>query len=102
MSYSLRDLMQLLIREHGEAVHLHPGEAPVLEINRVLHRVEGPSLGHADTEALLQTVAKEDDLLEFRSSRMVCFYHRLDDATLWAVEQRRTTNDVPTWEAIAP
>ena len=85
MPYSLSDLMQLLLAERGEAVHLHPEEAPVLEISRVLHRVEGPALAPAYPEALLQSVASNEDLLEFKSLRMVCFYHHFDDTAAFQV-----------------
>jgi Tfp pilus assembly pilus retraction ATPase PilT len=77
--------MQLLVTERGEAVHLHEGEAPVLEIKRVLHRVEGPRLAAGDTERLLQSIASEDDLEEFKSGGTVSFYHRLQESAAFQI-----------------
>jgi Tfp pilus assembly pilus retraction ATPase PilT len=85
MSYSFADLMELLISERGEAVHLHPGEAPVPEINRVLHRIEGPPVAAEEPEALLRTVASEDDLCEFKTERMVCFYYHFGETAVFQV-----------------
>ena len=57
MAYSLSDLTQLIIAERGEAIHLHEGEPPVLEIHHELHRIEGPPLDAGETRTLLQGIA---------------------------------------------
>jgi hypothetical protein len=44
MGYDIQELMQLIVAEGGAAVHLYVGAAPILEITRQLHRVEGPPL----------------------------------------------------------
>jgi Tfp pilus assembly pilus retraction ATPase PilT len=64
MSYSLSDLMQLLVAERGEAIHLHDREPPVLEIRRELHRIEGPPLERGEAQMLLQGIATHDQLQE--------------------------------------
>ena len=69
MSYSLPDLMQLVVVERGDAVHLHDGESPVLEVRRQLHRIEGPRLEAGDTQTLLRTIAPP---AEFQESLRGC------------------------------
>ena len=81
----MSDLMQLLVSEHGEALHLHHGEAPVLEVQRVLHRIEGPSLTASEIDELLHAVAQEDNLSELKSGGMVCFYFHFGDAAVFQV-----------------
>ncbi len=85
MSYSLPNLIELLVAQKGDAVHLYPEEAPILEISRVLHRVDGPPLGHADINAFLESMASKDDLLELKHSRMASFYHHLEDGSMFHV-----------------
>jgi len=78
MSYSLSDLMQLLLAERGEAIHLHDGGRPVLEIRRELHTIEGPSLEVGDTQTLLRSIAPPP---EFQEALRGCtaFEHRHAD-----------------------
>jgi Tfp pilus assembly pilus retraction ATPase PilT len=85
MPYSLSDLMQLILAEQGEAVHLHPNEAPVLEIKRALHRIEGPSLTAGETEDILRVVAPADDLSELRMNGVTSFYYQFTEAAVFQV-----------------
>jgi len=73
MPYSLSDLMQLVVSERGEAVHLHPSEAPVLEVKRALYRIEGPPLAAGETDELVRGIAATEDLSELRTNGMTCF-----------------------------
>jgi hypothetical protein len=66
MPYSLSDLMQLVVAERGEAVHLHQNEAPVLEIKQILHRIEGPPVAPGETEDVLRAIAPRENLRELR------------------------------------
>ena len=85
MGYSITDLMQLVVAERGEAVHLYPNEAPVLEVQRGLHRIEGPPLEARETDELLRVVASEDDLLELRTNGLSCFYFHFGDSAVFQV-----------------
>ena len=84
MSYSLSDLMDLVVVERGEAMHLHDGESPVLEIRRGLHRVEGPPLEAGDTQTLLRSIAPS---AEFKEALRGCtaFAHRHSEAAHFRV-----------------
>ena len=75
MAYSLSDLMQLIVAERGEAIHLHNGEPPVLEIRHALHRVEGPPLEAGETQTLLQGIASPAQFQE-ASRGCIVFEHR--------------------------
>lgn len=76
--------MQLVVVERGDAVHLHDGESPVLEIGRRLHRVEGPPLEAGDTQTLLRGIAPCDEFNEALGGRTV-FEHRHADAAHFQV-----------------
>jgi len=80
IGYTIADLLKQVTSRRGEAVHLHEGESPVLEIKRTLHKIEGPALKPGDTYALLAIHASEEDLLAFQNSGLVCFYSRAKEA----------------------
>jgi len=84
MSYSLSDLMELVLAEHGDAVHLHDGNRPVLEIRRQLYTIEGPPLDAGDTQTLLRSIAPPS---EFQEALRGCtaFKHRHGDGALFHV-----------------
>ena len=85
MAYSLSDLMQLVLAERADAVHLHQNEAPVLELKGVLHRIEGPGLTPGQTEQLFSTIAPAEELLELGMNRMACFYFHFRDVAVFQV-----------------
>jgi Tfp pilus assembly pilus retraction ATPase PilT len=76
VAYSLADLMQLLLSERGEAVHLHDGEAPVLEIGGELHRIEGPRLAVGDAQTLFRSIAPNEEFNAARRGGLAVFEHR--------------------------
>ena len=80
IGYTVADLLKRLTSRRGEAVHLHEGESPVLEIKRTLQKLEGPALKPGDTYALLAIHASEEDLLAFQTSGLACFYYRAGDS----------------------
>jgi hypothetical protein len=85
MPYDLSDLMQVVCAEREEAVHLHDKEAPVLEIKRMLHRIEGPPVAPGETEQLLRTVALPEDLSELRTNRISSFYFHFRDVAVFHI-----------------
>src|SRR5213595_3694673 len=52
MSYSMSDLLQLVVAEGSSDLHLRVGVPPVIRLHGVLHKVEGPALRQEDTEEL--------------------------------------------------
>jgi Tfp pilus assembly pilus retraction ATPase PilT len=83
----MSDFMQLLFSERADAVHLHPGERPILEVRRVLLvcPLEGPPLQAQETEELLREVASDDQFSQFEHEGMVCFDFRFRDAAAFQV-----------------
>jgi Tfp pilus assembly pilus retraction ATPase PilT len=77
--------MQLLVSEKAEAIHLYPSEAPVLEVHRVLHRLEGPTLVPGEVDELFHAVAAKDDVSELASAGMVSFYFHFEDIAVFQV-----------------
>lgn len=66
MSYSMSDLLQLIVTEGGSDVHLRVGTPPVIRVHGTLHRVEGPALKPEDTEELMRSITSEDHIRNVR------------------------------------
>ncbi len=66
MSYSMSDLLQLVVQEGASDLHLRVGVPPVIRVHGVLHRVEGPLLRPEDTEELMRSVSSEDHIQQVR------------------------------------
>jgi twitching motility protein PilT len=66
MSYSMSDLLQLVVSEGAADLHLRVGVPPVIRLHGVLHRVEGPHLKPEDTEELMRSITSEDHIQQCR------------------------------------
>ena len=66
MSYSMSDLLQLMVSEGGSDLHLRVGVPPVMRLHGVLERVEGPALQPEDTEELMRSITSEDHIQQVR------------------------------------
>lgn len=66
MSYSMSDLLQLVVSEGAADLHLRVGTPPVIRLHGVLHRVEGPPLRAEDTEELMRSITSEDHIQQVR------------------------------------
>jgi len=66
MSYSMSDLLQLVVTENAADLHLRVGTAPVIRLHGVLHRVDGPPLKPEDTEELMRSITSEDHIQHVR------------------------------------
>src|ERR1051325_1692343 len=66
MSYSMSDLLQLVVSEGSSDLHLRVGVPPVIRVHGILHRVEGPPLRPEDTEELMRSITSEDHIQHVR------------------------------------
>src|SRR5581483_3122822 len=66
MSYSMSDLLQLVVSEGSSDLHIRVGVPPVIRVHGILHRVEGPALGPEDTEELARSITSEDHIQHVR------------------------------------
>src|ERR1041384_1687257 len=66
MSYSMSDLLQLVVSEGAADLHLRVAVPPVIRLHGVLHRVEGPHLKPEDTEELMRSITSEDHIQQVR------------------------------------
>src|SRR5437867_9287461 len=66
MSYSMSDLLQLVVAEGASDLNIRVGVPPVIRLHGVLHKVEGPSLKPEDTEELMRSVTSEDHIQQVR------------------------------------
>src|SRR6187431_2829964 len=68
MSYSMSDLLQLVVTENAADLHLRVGTAPVIRLHGILHRVDGPHLKPEDTEELMRSITSEDNIQHVREN----------------------------------
>src|SRR5687767_2642130 len=73
MSYSMSDLLHLVVAEGAADLHLRVGIPPVIRLHGVLHRVEGPSLRAEDTEELMRSITSEEHIRQVRERGTVDF-----------------------------
>src|SRR5213595_801573 len=66
MSYSMSDLLQLVVSEGASDLHIRVGTPPTIRVHGVLHRVEGPALKPEDTEELMRSITSDDHLQHVR------------------------------------
>src|SRR2546428_2879977 len=66
MSYSMSDLLQLVVAEGASDLHLRVGVPPVIRLHGILHRVEGPPIRAEDTEELMRSITSEDHIQQVR------------------------------------
>ena len=66
MSYSMSDLLQLVVQENAADLHIRVGVPPVIRLHGTLHKVEGPPLKPEDTEELMRTITSEDNIQQVR------------------------------------
>ncbi len=68
MSYSMSDLLQLVVSEGASDLHLRVNVPPVIRLHGILHRVEGPLLKPEDTEELMRSITSEDHIQQVREN----------------------------------
>ena len=66
MSYSMSDLLQLVVSEGSSDLHIRVGLPPVIRVHGILHRVEGPVLTQEDSEELMRSITSEDHIQHVR------------------------------------
>jgi twitching motility protein PilT len=66
MSYSMSDLLQLVVSEGASDLHIRVGIPPVIRVHGTLHRVDGPALRPEDTEELMRSITSEDHIQHVR------------------------------------
>src|SRR5260370_7157826 len=66
MSYSMSDLLQLVVSEGASDLHVRVGTPPTIRVHGILHRVEGPALMPEDTEELMRSITSEDHIQHVR------------------------------------
>jgi len=73
MSYSMSDLLQLVVAEGAADLHLRVGIPPVIRLHGILHKVEGPLLKPEDVEELVTSITSEDHIMQVRERGTVDF-----------------------------
>src|SRR5277367_1992261 len=66
MSYSMSDLLQLVVSEGSSDLHIRVGVPPVIRVHGTLHRVDGPPLRPEDSEELMRSITSEDHIQQVR------------------------------------
>src|SRR5204862_1989966 len=66
MSYSMSDLLQLVVSEGASDLHVRVGTPPTIRVHGILHRVEGPPLKPEDSEELMRSITSDDHIQHVR------------------------------------
>ncbi len=66
MSYSMSDLLQLVVSEGASDLHIRVGTAPTIRVHGILHRVEGPALTPEASEELMRSITSEEHIQQVR------------------------------------
>src|SRR5437879_6288831 len=66
MSYSMSDLLQLVVSEGASDLHVRVGTPPTIRVHGILHRVEGPILSQEDSEELMRSITSEEHIQHVR------------------------------------
>ena len=85
MSYSMSDLLQLVVSEGASDLHIRVGTAPTIRVHGILHRVEGPSLKPEDSEELMRSITSEEHIQQTRERGGADFAFAFGDAARFRV-----------------
>src|ERR1700679_754392 len=66
MSYSMSDLLQLVVAEGASDLHIRVGTPPTIRVHGILHRVEGPALKTEDAEELMRSMTSDEQVQQVR------------------------------------
>src|SRR5258705_7616594 len=66
MSYSMSDLVQLVVSEGASDLHIGVGVPPTIRVHGILHRVEGPALEAEGSEELMRSITSEEHIQHVR------------------------------------
>jgi twitching motility protein PilT len=66
MSYSMSDLLQLVVSEGASDLHTRVGVSPTIRVHGTLHRVEGPALTPETSEELMRSITSEENIQQVR------------------------------------
>jgi CheY-like chemotaxis protein len=80
MTYSMSDLLQLVVAEGFCDLHIRVGFPPVIRVHGVLQRVEGPPLRSEDSDELLRSITSEECLQHVRQDGGADFGFAFGDA----------------------
>ena len=66
MSYSMSDLLQLVVSEGASDLHTRVGTSPTIRVHGILHRIEGPVLTPETSEELMRSITSEEHIQQVR------------------------------------
>ncbi|MGC8743990.1 MAG: type IV pilus twitching motility protein PilT [Verrucomicrobiia bacterium] len=85
MSYSMSDLLQLVVAENASDLHIRVNAPPVIRVHGILHRVDGPPLKPEDTEELMRSVTSDDHIQAVREKGTTDFGFAFGDMARFRV-----------------
>ena len=85
MSYSMSDLLQLVVAEGASDLHIRVNTPPTIRVHGILHRIEGPSLKPEDSEELMRTITSEENIQSVRERGGADFGFAFGDAARFRV-----------------
>src|SRR2546423_11547122 len=93
MSYSMSDLLQLVVSEGASDLHIRVGIPPTIRVHGILHRVEGPVLDSEATEELMRSITSEDHIQHVRERGGADFGFAFGDVARFRVSVFKAKGD---------
>ena len=93
MSYSMSDLLQLVISEGASDLHVRNKIPPAIRVHGTLHKVEGPPLSADDCEELMRSISSEDHIQQVRENGGADFAFAFGDAARFRVSVFKERGD---------
>jgi twitching motility protein PilT len=85
MSYSMSDLLQLVVAEGASDLHIRVGTPPTIRVHGILHRVEGPALKTEDAEELMRSMTSDEQVQQVRERGGADYAFAFGDAARFRV-----------------
>jgi len=101
MSYSMADLLQLVVSEGASDLHIEVGTPPTIRVHGILHRVEGPALRPEDAEELMRSITSDEQIQQIRERGLARFRVAVFKAKgHFGISMRQIPNKMLTMEQI--
>ena len=84
-TYSMADLLALILRERAEELRFRVDQSPVMVVQGAARSIDVPAITRDEVAELFRSIASEDQLKELRACGDVQFIYSFRDLSRFAV-----------------
>jgi Tfp pilus assembly pilus retraction ATPase PilT len=92
--YSMKDLLELVVREGAEELRLQPGKSPVIVLRGELRTIDVRAVTTENVTELFRSVASEKQLEELHKCGDLHFIYLFQNSARFAVTAERQREDL--------